>query len=288
MAGYPGKANFYYLARGTVEPPQELLDLTPMGRWVYTAHEGVEEKVLESENAKHQTAWQVLWFFKDLNRSFLQDAAAMVAEDESRGDHEMFRVLPVFKTRQWEDYLEKMKGHLSTDSCPLDAKLENVIPGLHQWHRANDSSLRQLSETIDGFKEKLESNTRSVVDSLKQEISVGFSRAADSLSPRRKQQSETGALSELVDIFDGHEHGGPTDETTNDGPTKLIMKPKHNSLSSLYQEWYGIGVHKDSLGGVAGRDRRFGTRWRKDINRQHYSRVKRIVVTIDAMRDQTG
>jgi hypothetical protein len=34
MAGYPSKTNFYYLSRGTIDPPQELLESTPLGKWV--------------------------------------------------------------------------------------------------------------------------------------------------------------------------------------------------------------------------------------------------------------
>jgi hypothetical protein len=59
--------------------------------------------------------------------------------------------------QEWDDYCgAKMKTHFDTDECPLDAKLENVIPGLHQWHRANHSSLQQLSETVDGIQSKID------------------------------------------------------------------------------------------------------------------------------------
>jgi hypothetical protein len=58
------------------------LEATPIGRWLYAALKGVEERVLESNSSKDQTAWHVLNFFKDLNKNFLQDAAAMVALHE--------------------------------------------------------------------------------------------------------------------------------------------------------------------------------------------------------------
>ena len=88
----------------------------------------------ESNSSKDQTAWHVLNFFKDLNKNFLQDAAAMVALHEERENHEIFQQLPVFKMQEWDDYCgAKMKTHLDTDECPLDAaKLKNVIPRLHQ------------------------------------------------------------------------------------------------------------------------------------------------------------
>jgi hypothetical protein len=140
MAGYPGKS-FYYNARAAMEPPGELLEATPIGRWLYAALKGVEERVLESSSSKHQTAWHVLNFVKDLNKYFLQDAAAMVALHEECENHAIFQQLPVFKMREWDEYCAKMKNHLDTDECPLDAKLENVTPGIHQWHHANHNSL---------------------------------------------------------------------------------------------------------------------------------------------------
>jgi hypothetical protein len=83
----PVRAMVGYLAKAsTTAPvllwnPDELLKATPMGCWPNKA-KGVEELVLASNSSKHQTAWHVLNFFKDLNKFFLQDAAAMVALHE--------------------------------------------------------------------------------------------------------------------------------------------------------------------------------------------------------------
>jgi hypothetical protein len=276
MAGYPSKTKFYYLPRGTVDPSQELLELTPIGKWVYTATAQVEERVLQSSGASHQTAHHFLYFMKDMNRFFLQDAAAMIIENESRADHAMFNEIPVFQTQPWLEYVEKMKQHLTSDECPLDAKLENVIPGLHQWHRANDASLRHLSQSIEALKDVLEESSQSTIDSvvysLKETLADAFTNAAGSFSPPRNQQQGV--------------------EQPNEAPTdvsiQFVMKQKHNTLCSLYQEWYGLGEYNDSCGGVAGRNKRNGSVWRKHINRQHYSRVKRIVAAIDTEIDRTG
>jgi Transcriptional activator of glycolytic enzymes len=66
------------------------------------------------------------------------------------------------------------------------------------------------------------------------------------------------------------------------------VKQKHNTLSSLYQEWYGLGEYNDSYGGVEGQNKTNGAAWRKHINRQHYFRVKRIVAAIDTEKYRTG
>jgi hypothetical protein len=292
MAGYSSKTNLYYLSRGTIDPPQELLESTPLGKWVYTALAGVQKKVLESNNSKHQTAYHVLYFFRDINRFFLQDAAAMTIEDESRREHAIFKELPVFKTQMWEEYVDKMKRHLSSDSDPVAAKLENVIPGLHPWHRANDASMRKLSQAVEELKQRLDQDRRSIVDaivdSLQEKIAEGLSRAADRLPPLRNIQDGN--------LFNGLEQesrqnestAGRTNEATTNDHHQFAMKAKYNTLRSLYQEWYGLGEYQDSHGGVAGRNKTYGSKWRQHINRQHYSRVKRIVEAIDVERERTG
>jgi hypothetical protein len=55
------------------------------------------------------------------------------------------------------------------------------------------------------------------------------------------------------------------------------MKPKHSNLESLYKEWYGLGEFDDSFGGVDGRNKMYGSKWRSHIDRQHYSRAMRVV-----------
>jgi hypothetical protein len=62
---------------------------------------------------------------------------------------------------------------------------------------------------------------------------------------------------------------------------KLFMKPKHSNLKSLYKEWYGLGEFDDSFGGVDGRNKMCGSKWRSHIDCQHYSRPMRVVQAID-------
>ena len=124
----------------------------------------------------------------------------MTIEDETRREHAIFKELPVFKTQMWEEYVDKMKRHLSSDSDPVAAKLENVIPGLHQWHRANDASMRKLSEAVEELKQSLDQNRRSIVDTIVESLqeniatyrmatcSTDWNRHHDKMSPQRDGQ----------------------------------------------------------------------------------------------------
>jgi hypothetical protein len=69
---------------------------------------------------------------------------------------------------------------------------------------------------------------------------------------------------------------------------KLLMKPKHSSLSSQYKEWYGHDEFDDDFGGVDGRNKMYGCKWRTHIDRQHYSRAMRIVQAIDVTAQQNS
>jgi hypothetical protein len=69
---------------------------------------------------------------------------------------------------------------------------------------------------------------------------------------------------------------------------KLFMKPKHSSLTSLCKEWYGHDEFDDDFGGVDGRSKMNGCKWRTHIDRQHYSRAIRIVQAINVAAQENG
>jgi len=94
MAGYPNETRFYVNHRSSVEPPEGLLKLTPLGRWVYRARE--EAFAADTDN-KHQTCHHVLSFFCELNKVFLQDSAALLCFFSERANHPMFQELLVFQ-----------------------------------------------------------------------------------------------------------------------------------------------------------------------------------------------
>jgi hypothetical protein len=198
-----------------------------------------------------------------------------------------------------------MKDALANDECPLDAKLENVIPGLHQWHRANDQALKSVVETVNshmaGLKETLTSIQEGQVvgvNNIKEVIANSFLRAAVSISPNtnpvsrlpppcpQRRQYDSG-LDELADLFDSESPAGFADEQTPGaaaGTDKIfLMKAKHPDLKSLYQEWYGLGSFCDGSGGIAAREKAQGAAWRKEISAHHFSRTRRIVEAIDSV-----
>lgn len=99
LAGFSGKTKIYFNTRTVVEPPNELLLKTPIGSWVYAAHEGVTEA---SYSGECMTAISTLRFFIQLNKIFLQDAAAMQVLFPERTDHALFNEMPCFQCDLFE------------------------------------------------------------------------------------------------------------------------------------------------------------------------------------------
>jgi hypothetical protein len=91
LAGYLLAKVMFFNTRTTVEPSDQLLRLTPFG-WAYDAFDSIVGNV-----GSNHTAFQVLKFFKELNRILVQDAAATLILHPERGTHAFFQ-MPFFKT----------------------------------------------------------------------------------------------------------------------------------------------------------------------------------------------
>jgi hypothetical protein len=91
LAEYLLAKRMFFNTRTTVEPSDQLLRLTPFG-WVYDAFDSIEGSV-----GSNHMAFQVLKFFKELNRILMQDVAATLILYPERGTHAFFQ-MPFLKT----------------------------------------------------------------------------------------------------------------------------------------------------------------------------------------------
>ena len=99
LAGYKGSCKFHFNPRTAVEPPEDLLLTTPIGKWCYRALDEVLEASTAGEN---QTAILTLRFFCDMNRVFLQDAAAMMVLHPERESHPLFHEIALFSSESFK------------------------------------------------------------------------------------------------------------------------------------------------------------------------------------------
>ncbi|KAG7371290.1 centromere DNA-binding like protein [Nitzschia inconspicua] len=304
LAGYPDGQSLYFNTRTALDPPEALLRATPMGQWVYEAHENVGRRCSESGSSKHQTAYQVLCFFVDLNRFFLQDAAAMICLYPERGRHKMYDEIPVFNHELWQPFVGEMKLKLETEECPFDAKLEAVLPSVHQWHQANQQAVAELvretkllREETKLFREETKKAIEAIQNDLRQSNmdfrrSIAMSSAALAKTLRAHAGSvvpEVAGLEELSTLMAASSPGTSPrfreDQQNNEHPPvdsrPFIMHPKHASIHNMYCEWHGISPFADPQGGVVGRNKAHGKKWRKEFNPNHYSRTSRIMKAVD-------
>ena len=56
----------------------------------------------------------------------------------------------------------------------------------------------------------------------------------------------------------------------------------------MWNEWHGKGKYADSHGGIAGRNDKFGPKWRKHLPTGHYSRTSRIIKMIESKSQVDG
>ena len=99
LAGCQKAGGMYYNKRTVVEPPMELLEMTPVGHWVYQAKTWVDEA---NANGKGKTTVaNFLNFMVALNRIFLQDSAAMIIQYPERATHPVFH-MELFRTVEFQ------------------------------------------------------------------------------------------------------------------------------------------------------------------------------------------
>jgi hypothetical protein len=164
-----------------------------------------------------------------------------------------------------------MKQALSEERSPLDACLESVLPGVHQWHHANQAAVALVSNDVKsmhndmnmGFShvfEELRETRRSrlaqeksfatLLDMGRRVLLTGESIEynASLLSPSTDVTQETPDPTTIFGTPSDNPALQPCDkQPTIDEHKKYTMKPKHSSLVDLLSEWIGIGDFQDDL-----------------------------------------
>jgi hypothetical protein len=76
----------------------------------------------------------------------------------------------------------------------------------------------------------------------------------------------------------------PPDDT--DSSRSYRMPKNFKSIDDIWDWWHGIEMFQDELGGVKGRNKQFGAKWRNHMEGQCYSRTKCIVDAISAYAER--
>ena len=221
-----------------------------------------------------------------------------------------------------------MKHALETEDCPLDANLEKVMPGVHQWHQVTNDSINNLNKCVKDFQGEVKGeleNLLSIIMIAKEDSKHDLARVCMSIAMQLMQggpgDSNAVNMSNLQNMLltmpqptgtrSPQASNTTTDPTTVTGaatttttqedstdPADLDcnrlfrMKPKHTSLSALMKEWFGLDEFYDGHGGIQGRIDKYKstTKWRKKcmIHPQHFSRTMRTVKAVEEFARQQG
>ena len=317
LAGFHGSQQMYFNTRTSVEVPAVLLRSSPLG-WVYDIYEAVME---DPRSSVQHTAPYVLRFFMKLNVVMLQDAAAMQILYPDRCSHPFFETLAVLQSNEFADFKESMKQALETEDCPLDANLEKVMPGVHQWHQVTNDSINTLSRNVNDLKSELKGDMENLYSTLvtaKEDSKVNLARVHMAIAmqlmngglgdvnsvnmnlvdnmlltmPQPTMTSPTAATTTTPTTTATTTEQQPEDPAELDINRLFRMKAKHTSLTGVLKEWFGLDEFADEVGGIQGRIDLYKstTKWRKHcmIHPQHFSRTMRTVKTVEALARQQG
>ncbi|KAG7347926.1 centromere DNA-binding like protein [Nitzschia inconspicua] len=222
LAGYISKSNIYYNTRTTVNPNDELLKSTPIGSFVYTALDGVLEQA-QNHRGGYDTAIHFLRCLAELNKVFLQDAAALLCVKEERSNHFMFQNLAVLESQAFYDFKGQMASAIRHEVSPLDATIESVLPGVLEIQRTTHSMVEQLGGKVDRFHEAVHGAVHEATQSISEDVTRQLQGLCNHLkrclddkqmegNRRRKLARCFRSIGELLDMaeFDGTESDGDT------------------------------------------------------------------------------
>jgi hypothetical protein len=187
---------------------------------------------------------------------------------------------------------------LEKENDPLVATLEHVIPGLHQWHSVNNSAVvSKLTQSVDNLSSNVNHGIQDIFDAMKKERELADQRLAKafcklaSAYKKRAQPLDTKDLYEAVvnemppvpTTTNMQEESPLGAEQNEEEPYRKGMIPKHQSLVRLWNEWNRLDEFEDEYGGICGREKQFGSKWRNcgKVYCQHFSRTKRVIKAIN-------
>ena len=183
-----------------------------------------------------------------------------------------------------------MATELREEKNPLDANLEKVLPGLHQWHSVNTIALGKVELAVNTLSSNLNQAVQGMHEQSRDERQAADNWLAQALH-RLACSYENGEIGDeqppsqfVVTQTQQEAEDQPSvgsDGIPNECSIHIPMRPKHQSLFGLWNEWHGLEEFADLCGGIKGREDSYGSTWRKGIvNPQQFSRTKCIIEAI--------
>ena len=171
LAGYAKSNESYYNKRTVVKcEDKELLMSTPFG-FAENALPYIDH-LNKHEDAQLYTAYHFLSFMVELNQVLVQDAAAMMVLDPERCEKHPFFKMKWCQSANFQHFVERMKQELTEDQSPLDANVEQVLPGVKE-------KMTELTKEIMGIKTTLKEGFQKMEDVRAEDQKIYEARAEE-------------------------------------------------------------------------------------------------------------
>ena len=171
-----------------------------------------------------------------------------------------------------------MQQAIQTKSNPMDADLEKVLPGVYQWHNTNQAAMETVGTKIDQLSEEVK-NLRDEALSHRNESNERLAASLIQTAQQLLQQQSPGGsptmpipplgrndreyLVQNDPVVEAEDNDNDPDDLEH---RNYRLVPRHQTLTDMWNEWHGEEQYADSFGGIAGRDKLFGAKWRKHLN----------------------
>jgi ribosome assembly protein YihI (activator of Der GTPase) len=195
---------------------------------------------------------------------------------------------------------------LASESNPMDADLEKVLPGVNERLNAQhsllvgfqqhvDHKIDRLTETVATGFDRVASLTENWKEETDKIIGCTLVEAGNNLlrnppmSPGAASTASTASTNAGTDASNRNtqekrqEQGQQTSrQSSPENHCRYRMQMKHPSLASVWREWFGLEEFEDEYGGINGRNKMFKAKWRQHLNGTSYSKVSQLIKGVNA------
>ena len=232
----------------------------------------------------------------------------MLIDYPDRAHHGLFQ-LPVFQSQAFTDYMNGMKHHLEESQAPYDARIDQVLPGVHSRMDGMGSNLNYVMHKVDRHETEMVSLKETMPRDFREVLNFFWQDAVNDLafavnSPSRTTRRSTSLPAAPPTATTLPTTTPPTARTTP--PTARTTPPQASNLSPIHSPgygyrlpakprsatdvwhaWHGIGSFENMpvCGGIPTMELNHPG-WRKmysSTERRHFSRWK---ITIELMDEE--
>ena len=189
-----------------------------------------------------------------------------------------------------QSFVDKMRIELANEGVvsPLNHSVEAVLPGLHQRWAQTHNLVGGVKDDVKTMREEMKEQVECIKESnrsqkeLLSNFLVQFGESVRTDGPSRRQGS--------VATYPGQME---EESTQRPLPIHYNLKQKHDSVSEIYDEWWGIGVYENQpvRGGFEALEKQFKSRWRRHFDGgqvKHISRIKIVLQGLSLLAEMEG